>query len=232
MVEIRKLRPLVSIRRPGASEAPSSARRVPARVERRRIDFLPPTPQPTPCVLWQGIVDRDGYGRLKVPGEDGRLVPTGPHRWVMDQLRFAETGRHLRPDEFVLHLCDNPPCFRVDHLEVGSVQQNNQQMFDRGRASPPPRNVFYGEEHPGAKLTTRDVRSIRSRYQSGLSVRTLADQFGVGPTAVRRIVRGVTWASVPPDGDRFGESGEDRFTPGVPATGVKRTRRVKPFGGC
>lgn len=202
MPEIRRLRPLVQIRMPGTPDRASPARRQSLRIERRRDSFVPPTPQPTPCVLWQGPVDRQGYGRLKVPDDDGVLKATGPHRWVMDVLMVAEEGRHLRPDEFVLHLCDNPPCFRVDHLMVGTVQENNQQMFDRGRASPPPRNVFYGEEHPRSKLTERSVQAIRSQYRAGVTVKILAREFGVGQTAVRRVLKGLTWNQVSPSDDR------------------------------
>ena len=102
MVEIRKLQP--SVGRIALPTKPRTRRSGVKTVERRRSDFPPPTPQSTPCVLWQGSTDRDGYGRMKrlVKGswETVRVI-----RWIMEQ---AE-GRKLSRDEFVLHACDNPP---------------------------------------------------------------------------------------------------------------------------
>lgn len=211
MVQVRKLRPLVEIRMPGAS-TPVYARRVPIRVVRRRSEFPPPTPQPTPCVLWQGIVDRQGYGRLKVE-VDGRLVPTGPHRWVMDLINVAETGVHLRPDQVVLHRCDNPPCFRVDHLVVGTVRENNADMFAKGRASPPPVNVFYGQDHPRAKLSDAEVAALRDESRAGMSSVSLAARYGVHPATVRKIL----------SGSRRSRPGDDR---------PRQFKLRKTRGGC
>ena len=148
MVEIRKLNPGFKIALPGG--------RLPDRgqnymiVLRRRGEFPPPTPQPTPCVIWQGSVDRNGYGRMK-RARDGERMTVFVHRWVMEEL----LGRQLRPDEVILHACDNPPCFRVDHLSVGTLADNNADMRAKGRRKKPPINVYRGECHPMAKLTAQ-----------------------------------------------------------------------------
>ena len=149
MVEIRRLAPSVRIALP-TGRAPDLAGGRYVVVRRRRGDFPPPTPQPTPCVLWQGSVDRDNYGRMKrrVSGKPETVRVT---RWVMEEL----LGRPLRPDEFILHACDNPPCFRVNHLSVGTAADNNRDMKEKGRAVPPPINRFQGECHPMAKLSAQ-----------------------------------------------------------------------------
>ena len=125
MVQIRRLQPLVQIRLPGG-RVPDHHRTY-VQVRRRLADHPAPTPQPTPCRLWQGATDRSGYGKMK-QAVDGVRKTVFVHRWVMEQA----LGRRLSPDEVILHACDNPPCFRVDHLSVGSVQDNNADMFAQG----------------------------------------------------------------------------------------------------
>ncbi len=190
MVEIRKLQPRIRIAMPERPMTGTKHTRNRIHVVRRRGDFPPPTPQSTPCVLWQGSVDRDGYGRFKrYVGERRETVRVT--RWVMEQA----VGRKLRPDEFILHACDNPPCFRVDHLSIGSAADNNRDMREKGRGTPPPIHHFKGECHPMAKLTAQQVRKIRGHYISGLSQQRIAQMFDVSPQTISKIVRGVLWAS-------------------------------------
>lgn len=190
MVTIRRLQPSIKIALPGG--------RVPDRgktfivVRRRADDFPPPTPQPTPCRIWQGSVDRDGYGRMK-RSLDGVRSTVYVHRWVMEEL----LGRRLRADEVILHACDNPPCFRIDHLSVGTVQDNNADMRAKGRGTKPPVNRYEGECHPMAKLSAHQVRAIRGHYQSGLSAKTIAEMFDIHRSTVNRIVKGLRWGHVP-----------------------------------
>lgn len=190
MVTIRKLQPSVRIALPGG--------RVPDRgqtfmvVLRRRKDFPAPTPQPTPCVIWQGSVDRDGYGRMK-RAVNGVRTTVSVHRWVVEQL----LGRRLHADEVVLHACDNRLCFRFDHLSVGSIQDNNADMRAKGRGVKPPLNRYEGECHPMAKLNEHQVRAIRGHFQSGLRIRTIAQMFDVSERTVSRIVQGIGWRHVP-----------------------------------
>jgi hypothetical protein len=190
MVEIRVLRPTVTMRMPtrmgGYRPRPN------VMVVRRTAATHPsPTPQPTPCRLWQGAVGSDGYGWRKV-GEGPGRKGVSMHRWVMSEA----IGRKLKPTEVVLHACDNPLCYRVEHLSIGTVQDNNADMRAKGRDVKPPRNVFYGECHPMAKLSEAQVRSIRGHYQSGLAVKTIARMFEVAPSTIRRILKGVTWNTV------------------------------------
>ena len=107
MVAIRTLKPLVKLRMPTRQHP---TRRTQVKVVRRTQATHPtPTPQPTPCRLWQGTQGSDGYGWRKITLADGRRIPVSMHRWVMAQL----LGRRLNRYEVVLHACDNPLCYRV-----------------------------------------------------------------------------------------------------------------------
>ena len=171
----------------------TGTRHTPNRVHvvRRRVDFPPPTPQSTPCVLWQGSVDRDGYGRFKRYVGDKRET-VRVTRWVMEQA----TGRKLRPDEFILHACDNPPCFRVDHLSIGSAADNNARHAGEGSgdatADPPlPGGVPSDGEADGGAGAQRSAATT----SRGCHRRPIAQMFDVSPQTISKIVNGVLWAS-------------------------------------
>jgi hypothetical protein len=92
----------------------------------------------TPCREYRGNLHNFGYGYPSIG--DQRFKPSGAkagrlcvllHRWVMEQW----LGRPLRTDEVVRHRCDNPPCFRFDHLVLGTHHDNMADMVERGRSN-------------------------------------------------------------------------------------------------
>lgn len=233
MVEIRTLQPIVRIRMPKAKRGYR-----PAQVKivvRRLVDFPPPTPQPTPCRLWQGAQGSDGYGWRKWTDNDGKRGAKSVHRWVMEQA----LGRALNRFEVVLHACDQPLCYRIDHLSIGTVVDNNADMRAKGRDVKPPVNRFYGEAHPMAKLTEAQVRAIKGHAISGLSTKTIAGMFEISPTTVRRIIKGVTWRPMAaPSRDLLAEARarlaaaeaeEEGKHAQAAAKPPERIRRVKPM---
>lgn len=82
------------------------------------------TPGPDGCVLWQGGVARNGYGKLRVGARY-----TTPHR-VMYQ---AVVGR-IRKDRVIDHTCRVKLCVAPAHLEAVTNQVNVQRGWDRRRA--------------------------------------------------------------------------------------------------
>lgn len=91
-----------------------------------------------PCLEYQGNRHNFGYGyptigeqRYKRSGaKDGRFCVL-LHRWVMEQF----LGRKLETHEVVRHRCDNPPCFRLGHLQLGTKDDNAGDMVERGRSN-------------------------------------------------------------------------------------------------
>jgi hypothetical protein len=78
---------------------------------------------PTDCVLWQGCLDRDGYGAKWI---DGRRVLV--HRWAYEQER-GPIPLGLQID----HLCRNRACYKVDHLAAVTGPENNRRAKWRER---------------------------------------------------------------------------------------------------
>ena len=183
MVVIRKL----SLPKKANTDTRQHRRRT--HIVRTMAEFPPPTPQPTPCRLWQGAADKDGYGRMKRLMPDGSYKHKTIHRWVVEQV----LGRDLKPSEFILHACDNPPCYRYDHLSVGTVQDNNADMFAKGRASKPPVNRLKGTKNGRAKLTPHNVEQIRRLYKQGLAAARIAEQYGVSRATIYKITNGLSW---------------------------------------
>jgi hypothetical protein len=77
----------------------------------------------TPCIEWTGARFRNGYGAKKVKGKMRRV-----HRLEW------ELKRGPIPEGIcVLHRCDNPSCYNIDHLFLGTVQDNVDDMVAKGR---------------------------------------------------------------------------------------------------
>lgn len=148
-----------------------NAERFWARIERRG---------PDECWPWMARRNVRGYGRARW---DGRYAAA--HRVV-----WAMANGPIPPGLFVLHSCDNPPCCNPAHLHIGTHADNMAEMVSRGRAAPP-----QGEASPNAKLTAEDVRRIRSLYPSR-SLQSLADDYGLGKSSIKRVVTRETWAHV------------------------------------
>jgi hypothetical protein len=76
------------------------------------------------CLEWKGLLDKDGYGRVKVDGESKRIHRAFYEAW------FAVA---LKDSDVLLHSCDNPQCFNPHHLTVGTQKENVADMDKKGR---------------------------------------------------------------------------------------------------
>lgn len=133
------------------------------------------------CWEWQGYRTRHGYGRIKVAG---RMTTVNRAAW-------AATNGPIPVGLWVLHSCDNPPCWNPAHLRLGTARDNTADMRARGRAVD---NA--GEANGVAKLTWATVTEIRRRFSAGETNRAaLGRQFGVTDRNIAAIVSGKTWRS-------------------------------------
>lgn len=96
-------------------------------VLRTLAEYPPPTPQPTACRLWQGAT-RAGYGCF-MTGPPGARVVRDLHRWVWEQANGP-----IPPGVMILHRCDQPLCYRLDHLFSGTQRDNMADCSNKGRA--------------------------------------------------------------------------------------------------
>lgn len=92
----------------------------------------------------------------------------------------------IPPGLLVRHTCDNPGCVNPDHLEVGTKQDNMDDMKERGRS---PKND--GERNPATSLTVEQVRAI---FVDTRTQGAIAADYGIHRTAVNLIQSRNTWA--------------------------------------
>lgn len=122
------------------------------------------------------------YGHLYIltrrPGVPRKLFV---HRAVM--LAFGPPGEGL-----VRHLDDDPKNNRIGNLAWGTHQDNADDCTRNGGRP-------WGERAASAKLSAAQVREIRSLHGK-VSLRALAQRFGVSHTAIRRAAIGTKWGNL------------------------------------
>lgn len=75
------------------------------------------------CIEWAGTRTAKGYGQVT---RDGQRMYAHRAAWI--------DAHGPIPDGLcVLHSCDNPPCVAVEHLHLGTYQDNAREMVERGR---------------------------------------------------------------------------------------------------
>jgi hypothetical protein len=75
------------------------------------------------CWIFAGCKDRSGYGIIKYQNKSYKA-----HRFA-----YIQSGKPLRDEQVVMHLCDNPSCIRVDHLRAATQRENLEDMRAKGR---------------------------------------------------------------------------------------------------
>lgn len=127
---------------------------------------------PDACWPWLASCFWHGYGKF---AKNQRLHYA--HRFAY------ELANGPIPDGmFVCHTCDNRKCVNPAHLFLGTHTDNMRDAARKKRLPGPTR------------LTWPKVRAIRDAYATGQSTQeTLAQQYGVGPSTIRRIVQRRIW---------------------------------------
>lgn len=101
------------------------------RRERAKRKLLERSTRMGECRIWQGPKNHLGYGKMRL--FDEQLA----HRaaWV------AHNG-DIPDGMVVMHVCDNPACVEIQHLQLGSVADNNRDRAEKGRSSKRSRRVI------------------------------------------------------------------------------------------
>jgi len=152
------------------------------------------------CWEWQGS-KRRGYGRFNI---GGRLRHAHHVAW-----RFIKGD--FPADKQVLHRCDNPGCVNPEHLFIGTIKDNMQDMLAKGRGNKASGENHGSKTHPNTlptgsdwhllhgkkKLEEHQVREIRSLYfKGGCSQKQLSKRFNVAQETIGDVVNRRTWRHI------------------------------------
>jgi len=120
------------------------------------------------CWIVNAKTNRDGgYGLIRIGGRQGQC-------YVSSRLAYVAWVGPLSPEEDVLHSCDNPPCINPAHLSVGDMQQNQDDMWSKGR-----RATTYSLE---------DARRVRGLRSEGHTYTRIQELTGVNRSHAHRMV--------------------------------------------
>jgi hypothetical protein len=80
------------------------------------------------CLIWTGYCDPDGYGRINIVG----LSPAA----LVHRVAWTEAHGPIPAETpWVLHRCGNPPCCDIEHLFLGTHEDNMADMASKNRGS-------------------------------------------------------------------------------------------------
>lgn len=87
----------------------------------------------TPCWLYMGWKDRNGYGRFSIPREGDTTGKKRTHIYV--HRLVWEMSHGVIPDGMDIdHLCYNRNCIRPSHLELVTHDENIRRRDERQAA--------------------------------------------------------------------------------------------------
>lgn len=76
-----------------------------------------------PCVLWTKWQNkRQGHGRTEIKGK----------KWLVHRLVWAQHNGEPPEGKMVLHGCNIPNCYNINHLYLGDRSQNTKDSVKAG----------------------------------------------------------------------------------------------------
>ncbi len=116
----------------------------------------------------------------------------GGKRFLTHRLAYILQKGSIPEGKWGLHKGDKRRCVRGDHLFLGTVEENNKDMFSKGRHA-------HGEYHPFSKLSASEVIAIRVGHSQGVTMKRLGATYGVAPSQIWNVIHRKTWKEVGQD---------------------------------
>lgn len=137
------------------------------------------TPEPfSGCHLWVRATNNRGYGMVRLRGK----------MFLAHRLSWQLRNGEIPSGACVLHRCDTPLCVNPDHLFLGTMQNNMDDMRAKGRAN------WSGR---ATALTPELVREMRAMYKSRkFTQKEIGNKFGINRGTANDAITGLTWRDV------------------------------------
>ena len=147
----------------------------------KRFELSKQVDPTTGCHNFLGFRDRNGYGRIKYQNRG----------YAAHRLFWIIKNGELTSEQHILHRCDNPACFNLEHLFVGSNADNVADKVSKDRQYHPPKGKLHHRSM--AKLSEQQVIEIKSLLKRGYSQADIHRDFKVSRGVVSDIALGKTW---------------------------------------
>ncbi|WIS40105.1 homing endonuclease [Acinetobacter phage vB_AbaAut_ChT04] len=137
------------------------------------------------CIIGTNIQKTNGYSYRRFKGtvqRSHRVAYILANNLTLEDIK----GKVIR------HKCDNRACINPDHLEIGTHQDNMNDMTSRNRQAK-------GEAISNSVLTEDQVRYIRQHYirrSKEWGTVGLAKKLGCSHRTVQSVVAGTRWSHV------------------------------------
>ena len=123
-------------------------------------------PDKNGCIRWNGKFNPSGYGVFALfVGEE--------HFGLAHRIAFFLKDKNFDRDKCVCHTCDKPYCVNIDHLFLGTHEENMKDMMKKGRS----RKI---------KFTREESEGILKMRYDGLSYEKIANFYD---TSIQTIIR-------------------------------------------
>ncbi len=133
----------------------------------------------------QPNVNENGYLRFGLKDTDGWHINLFANRLVCETWH----GPPPFPGAHAAHYDGNHRNNHYTNLRWATARENASDRHRHG-------TVLFGERHPQAKLTEKQVLEIKARYTGKRGQFTaLAREYGVGRSTITRVVKGTGWTS-------------------------------------
>lgn len=137
--------------------------------------------EPTECWLFNKMLNKDGYGHIKMNGNNERANRAS---WTLLNGAIPE-------GLLVLHKCiGTRSCINPDHLYLGTFMDNNRDTIEQGR-----KVTLRGDDNPCSILTEEEVREIKP-LKGVVASSVLSMKYGCSRSAIHNIWYGHNWKHV------------------------------------
>lgn len=140
------------------------------------------------CFEWKGPKDKNGYGITTYSDEGKKKKTVKVHRLIWTILQGD-----IPKEMLICHACDNPKCFNINHLFLGTPKDNSKDRDAKGHG---PFHNQKGESNFSATLTECTVLKIRKLYSEGWRICEIVKEFGINQPTVNKIVHRQRWKHI------------------------------------
>lgn len=129
-----------------------------------------------PCKIWPGAKSKAGYGQFRRKGVT----------YYVHRREWEKAHGPLPKGVHVLHECDTPACYELEHLFLGNQKINMKDMVEKKRHA-------HGMTHGRAKLTDAQIVLIRADPRTQ---KTIAADYAVHHSLISYIKAHKIWKEV------------------------------------